>query len=321
VTKGDGLEAWRRVLEDVTQKTTVEVLDLEKAVMHPSPCANPEQVPMALERWQTAVQAYLDAGGEPLNDDRRKGSVTKILPWRVQQRVLWDFDEYKSADELINWIKRKIRLEVSMAPKGRDAHLVEDLDEEGMHELEGLGDEATQDEVNAVYKRFAGRGGPRGAPSRPWPPRPAGERSAARAPPRSAAESSCPNCLEKGHKADECTKPKIGLDQRRCFLCKQTGHSARHCKEKKPLHAIDNGKGPREPLAMCDDDGFVPIQRQTRSTTIDRSQPDSRTYKAMPMEATLADYAVSKNKFAALAEEVRSILLLLRRVRRRSTKL
>ena len=205
VTKGDGLEAWRRVLEDVTQKTRVEVLDLEKAVMHPSPCANPEQVPMALERWQTAVQAYLDAGGEPLNDDRRKGSVTKILPWRVQQRVLWDFDEYKSADELITWIKRKIRLEVSMAPKGRDAHLVEDLDEEGMHELEGLGDEATQDEVNAVYKRFAGRGGPRGAPSRPWPPRPAGERSAARAPPRSAAESSCANCLEKGHKADECT--------------------------------------------------------------------------------------------------------------------
>jgi len=51
------------------------------------------------------VQSYLDAGGEPLKDDRRKGSVTKILPWKIQQKVLWDFDEYKSADELISWIK------------------------------------------------------------------------------------------------------------------------------------------------------------------------------------------------------------------------
>ena len=130
VVKGDGLEAWRRVLEEVTQKIKVEILDLEKSVMHPSPCAAPEQVPMALGRWQTAVQAYLDAGGEPLTDDRRKSSVTKILPWKIQQTVLWDFDEYKSAEELISWIKKKIRLETSMAPKGREAHLTEELDEE-----------------------------------------------------------------------------------------------------------------------------------------------------------------------------------------------
>ena len=50
VPKGAGLEAWRRVLEDTTQKTRVEILDLEKAVMHPHACTNPEQVPMALER-------------------------------------------------------------------------------------------------------------------------------------------------------------------------------------------------------------------------------------------------------------------------------
>ena len=55
VVKGDGLEAWRRVLEKVTQKTKVEILDLEKSVMHLSLCATPEQVPMALGRWQTAV--------------------------------------------------------------------------------------------------------------------------------------------------------------------------------------------------------------------------------------------------------------------------
>ena len=87
-----GLEAWRKVLEEVTQKTRSEILDLERAVLHPHPCTSVGQVPMALGRWQTGVQAYLDAGGEPLNDERRKGSITKTLPWRVQQEILWDFD-------------------------------------------------------------------------------------------------------------------------------------------------------------------------------------------------------------------------------------
>ena len=67
-----------------------------------NPRALPEQAPMALETRQTAVHAYLDACGAPLNDDRRNGSVTKFLPWKVQQKVLWDFDGYRSADELIS---------------------------------------------------------------------------------------------------------------------------------------------------------------------------------------------------------------------------
>ena len=94
---------------------------------------------MALGRWQTSVQAYLDAGGEPLNDEKRKGSVTKILPWRVQEKIRWDFDEFKSADEPLAWVKDKVRLETSMAPKGREAHSLEDLDEEGPQELQALG--------------------------------------------------------------------------------------------------------------------------------------------------------------------------------------
>ena len=122
VPKGEGLEAWRRVLVDITQKTRSEILDLERAVMHPHQCTTVEQVPMALERWQTAVRAYLDAGGEPLNDERRKGSISKILPWRVQEKVLGDFDEYKSADELVSWIKKKVRLTMSAQPSHRDAH-------------------------------------------------------------------------------------------------------------------------------------------------------------------------------------------------------
>jgi hypothetical protein len=63
IPRGDGLEVWRRVLEDTCQKTKAEKLDLEHAVMQPRPCTTVEQVPMALERWQTSLQTYLDSGG------------------------------------------------------------------------------------------------------------------------------------------------------------------------------------------------------------------------------------------------------------------
>ena len=100
----------------------------------------------------------MDAGGEPLNDERRKGSVMKILPRRVQQKIRWDFDEYKTADELIAWVKKKIRIETSMVPKGREAHPQEELDEEGQYELQALGEDASQDAVDAIYHRFVRRG-------------------------------------------------------------------------------------------------------------------------------------------------------------------
>jgi hypothetical protein len=78
ITRGDGFEVWRRVLEDTCQKTKAEKLALEHAVMQPKPCANPEQVPMALERWMTSLQAYLDVGGENLTTTARSRPSSRV---------------------------------------------------------------------------------------------------------------------------------------------------------------------------------------------------------------------------------------------------
>ena len=131
------------------------MLDLEAAVLQSKSCITVEQVPIAREGWQPSVQAYLDAGGDPLTDDRRKGSVIKIPQWKVQQKVLWDVDDFKCADGLIAWIKTKIRLDTSMAPKGANTggHNMEELDEEGQDELANLDGDASTDDINAVFRR------------------------------------------------------------------------------------------------------------------------------------------------------------------------
>ena len=112
---------------------------------------------MALERRMTSLQVYLDAGGEKLNDDRKKSSIMKIPPWGIQERVLWDFDDFKSCEQLVSWIKAKVRITTSWKPGGTEAHALEELDEQGQQELDALGRDADQEEVNAVYRRGQAR--------------------------------------------------------------------------------------------------------------------------------------------------------------------
>ena len=125
--------------------------------MQPRPCTSPEQAPMALERWTTSLQAYLDAGGEKLDDERKKPSILKISHWKIQERVLWDFDGFKSCEQLISWIKAKVRITSSWKPGGAEAHMIDDLDEQGQRELEALGRDAVQEEINALLRRGQAR--------------------------------------------------------------------------------------------------------------------------------------------------------------------
>jgi len=264
----------------------------------------------------TSLQAYLDAGGEQLDDDRKKSSILKLLPWDIQERVLWDFDDYKSCDQLVSWIKSKVRITTSWRPgaAAAAAHVVEELDEQGQQELQDLGRDADQEEVNAVYRRGQARFAQKKWPSK----RPDGRvQSAARAPPRAEGEMTCPNCLEKGHKKEDCKKPMIDVNERKCFLCKKPGHRAFQCPDK-PVNSVEDAPGrPKTRDTMCieDSEGFVPIQRRKSQLALTGSShicshicshkrkeaTTTMTRRPMPMERRLADFVKVSNNFEVLA--------------------
>ena len=86
--------------------------------------------------------------------------------------------------------------------------------------------------------------------------------SAVRAPPRAVADTTCPNCLGKGHMGYDCLKPKdrFGSDQVFPLWSGRPRSTALH-REKEALDNIENAKWPRDSLAMHDGDAFVPTRR------------------------------------------------------------
>ena len=76
----NGLEVWRRITEDYTKKTQAEQLSLEDAVVSPSAVGKPQDVPAALEKWDSAYKAYVDAGGDALSKRKKMGAILRLLP-------------------------------------------------------------------------------------------------------------------------------------------------------------------------------------------------------------------------------------------------
>ena len=304
IDKGDGFEAWRQVLANVVKKTRIEKIRLERMVLNPPQCQTNDQVPMALERWAGAYKTYRDYGGEPLSDERRKGAVMSMLPEALQEKIVWDFDDYKTADALVSWIRTKVRLATSWKPGRKDALMIAE-EEDLSAEIRALGEDASEEQIMAIVSRRFPR--KNGAPAKtsggapiprgPGAPGKLTRDSAERGPPRSREDVTCPNCLKKGHFASECTEPKVERKDRMCFNCGDKGHVARFCKKPKKSNLIGNLQtdGDQDVWACLNDtDDFIPVQRQGQSR---------RARKPVPMERRLETF-LDVNKFSAFLNDM-----------------
>ena len=254
----NGLEVWRRITEDFTKKTEAEQLNLEDAVVSPAAAAKPQDVAAALERWDTAYKAYVDAGGDVLSEKKKMGAILRLLPWVIKEKALWSYDEFKDSLDLRTWIRKKLRLLESWRRQGQEINATEPEGLSLEEAIDALGEDAGEEEILALIhgRRPQSRGRPgAGIPRGPPAPR-------EQAPPRDPGDVRCGNCGGKGHSTKDCKKERLPIEKRKCFACGEEGHQSRFCPSKRrggpgrnaPARVVE-----QDERAMCVADEFTPV--------------------------------------------------------------
>ena len=214
----NGLEAWRRFMRDHTKRTPAETFRLEEPALHPHKCDKQSELPQHIVKWEAAVRRYHESlpatSPDRLSERRQVYALMRILPQTIRDKVIWEKKHEGTVEELKTWVLEQVRETAGWSTKPPGVHVVES--EELQEELQGLGDEASEQEVMAVVKRFM-----KGRPTKTTS--------------RDPKDMTCPNCLAKRHGAKECRKPKLAMKDRGCFHCHKTGHLARDCLERKEL--------------------------------------------------------------------------------------
>ncbi len=271
----NGLEVWRVVNLEITQKTQSELLALEDQVLTPHRVHEIRDIDRALVAWDAALRNYIEAGGTSLSKHRQVGAIMRLIPIKVRDQALWEFDKFDGRPEVLRkWVKERTQwfTKADVArPGGGRAHLLDG-------ELAAAMDEMTEEETAAMEEMSDGElcafvrkkflPGQRRGPPRTAPPRDARDSPPRTAPPRDARDITCPNCLTKGHTAKDCKAAKVMSKDRLCFECGEPGHIASRCPNKgraKPLSSMTEppADGPKRVWLGCvADSAEIPVHRK-----------------------------------------------------------
>ena len=323
----NGLEVWRSVVLATTQKTQVEVLRLEDGILQPDPVKHATDIEKAFVAWDASYREYLEAGGQAVSDYRKVGIFMRMLPESLKTDVIKDMGKFENQPEVLRrYLRERVQWLKWDDTPARKHHLLDggagddgaEDDSDAGAELAILAQNGTvSDGQLAAFVRRQIAGG-----KRPWAAAQKGPKDRER-PARSKADTTCPNCLEKGHTAQECTKPKIEVKDRRCFVCNEPGHSANRCpkgrlkalaRESDPAPVRETGGRPAKyTLCLESEGGFVPAHRLARKTTpwaqaAAKLAPRGTTVNEL-MESAFTKYArlkasqsVNENEDATAAE-------------------
>ena len=255
------------------------------------PIKNSESVDVGIAEFENKILEYTEAGGRGFDqDDDKKRDLLAILPKELREQLFWqasDAGSYAKFRDMIKAQNAKILFNRARLP----LHNLEDdrLEEEN----EVKYDLNTMEGLVAAVLRAAGGGsnfrrtqGPTRAPA------------TSAAAPGARPPRKCPNCDDE-HGLAQCPKPAVAVEDRRCWTCKEKGHSANRCPTKsrqqsqrrggRPVRLIDEGEIPIFGLNVIDHEdaeGFQPVKRGARP---------------MPRGATLGDFVrpkKSQNRFS-----------------------
>ena len=237
----NGLEVWRLVNMEITQITQSELLALEDAVLTPARLTEIKDIDRGLIAWDAALRNYLEAGGTELSKQRQVGAIMRLIPLRVRDQALWEYDKFDGKPAVLRkWIRDRTSWFLK-ADVGRHAGRVHMLDNEAADAQghDGFDDEellAMAEMGDAELCAFVRRRFQRGSQQRGGG---AGAKQQRDKPPRDVRDKTCPNCLKKGHTSQECRAPKVDAKDRKCFTCGEGGHIASKCPNKDRAAVLD----------------------------------------------------------------------------------
>ena len=280
----NGLEVWRLVNIDTTQKSHAELLRLEDEVNRPTRLKDVRDIPRGLLEWDAAYRTFLEAGGQKFDDHRKTWILMQLLPSIVTDKVKWELEKFDGKPmALRTWVKERTQyLRWDDAPSKGKAHLLDQRDDSGSidDEFESLREDMPDEQLAAFVRRNLGNGNRKP----PFQSRALPAANKQKPPPRSKEDMTCPNCLQKWHSSQECTKPKVDIKDRKCFICNEKGHPASKC-PKGRVNALTKNKpedrqdqretGPLQYSFNCLEE-FVPARKTVKSTV--SSAPQRRDF-------------------------------------------
>jgi hypothetical protein len=106
------------------------------------------------------LRNYIESGGTALSKHRQVGAIMRLIPYKVRDQVLWEFDKFEGKPEVLRkWIKDRTQW-FTKADAGRSAaaraHLFDGVpeDEEALESmpLEAM-ESMSREELCAFVKR------------------------------------------------------------------------------------------------------------------------------------------------------------------------
>ena len=107
-----GLEVWRRLCDDIVNKSSAERLLMEDHILRPAPCKGIEDVMSRIDSWDVERQAWVRSGGRILDEYELVSIIITMLPPSLKQKAIFDMPDalHRNSEEFKRWLREKIKL-------------------------------------------------------------------------------------------------------------------------------------------------------------------------------------------------------------------
>ena len=174
VEDSNGLEVWRRIINKINDRGERRRDELYELIHHPKGTNRCEDVARVLEEWDTNQRLFREAGGEGLRDEERRRIVKKIVPEIIVNQLILQTQEFKSWEDMKEYVREKARL-MAVNASTKPLHSLElevDLDDFVDLSLDDaileLGEHATSENIMALVIKKQQRKISGGGRAPPW---------------------------------------------------------------------------------------------------------------------------------------------------------